>query len=593
MHRYTFPAGATPRLSIDVGSALGRGRSEACELHLLPAAQEMTGTARTFGSFSGRYGGLQVYFVARFRQPWTRVMNWSGKTVAEDQTDVAGDDVGVGFLFPPAAEKQSIEVAIALSHVSIENARENLDQELGKQSFDDVRAAAADEWDELLSTALVEGGTETDREIFYTALYHSMMMPTVFNDVNGEYLGFDKKVHQTDNFEYYTDMSLWDTFRTTHPLFTLLTPRRHRDMLVSLVKMAEQGGSLPRWPSGAGYTNSMFGAPAEIAITDAYLKGIRDFDVETAYRAMRKAALEPAPRRAPYSGRRGIADYVKFGYCPSDTMSGAVAKTLEYATSDAAIARLAAALGYGEDAAQFEKRAQNYRNVWNPETQYFQPRDTQGEFSTPLEPLLLTYLDFGKKFTDDYVEGSALQWRWAVSHDAAGLVSLFPSREKFVEELEAFFAGSIPRVGALPNGYYWQGNQPDIHAVYLFNAAGRPDLTQKWVRWILKNKHGDGPDGLDGNDDGGTLSAWYVFSSLGFYPVVGTDRYELGGPLWQRAVLQTGGDQPLEIIARNYAPERFYVQRVELNGKPLDRWWIAHREIKEGGRLEFVMSDTP
>ena len=592
LHRYTFPAGAVPRISLDVGSALGRGRSEACELHLLPAANEITGTARTFGSFSGRYGGLQVYFVARFRRGWKSVETWSGENLAADRTDVVGDDVGAGFTFAPAEDQQTIELAVALSHVSIENARENLDRELAEQSFDDIRTAAANEWNTLLSKVQIEGGSPADREIFYTALYHSMIMPTVFNDVNGQYLGFDKQVHQTDGFEYYTDMSLWDTFRTTHPLFTLLAPKRHRDMLVSLVKMAEQGGNLPRWPSGVGYTNSMFGAPAEVAIADAYLKGIRGFDVETAYRVMRKAALEPAPQGAPFSGRRGIADYVKYGYCPSDTMSQAVAKTLEYASTDAAIGRLAAALGHEKDAALFAKRGQNYRNLWNPETEYFQPRDTQGEFSTPLRPLLLTYVDVGGKFTDDYAEGSALQWRWSVSHDAAGLVSQFSSKEQFVKELEAFFAGSVPQVGALPNGYYWQGNQPDIHAVYLFNAAGRPDLTQKWVRWILKHKHGDGPNGLDGNDDGGTLSAWYVLSSLGFYPVVGTDRYELGSPLWKRAVLHIG-DQPLEIIADNYAPDRVYVKRVELNGKPLDRWWIAHHEIQKGGTLKFVMSDEP
>lgn len=592
LHRYTFPAGAVPRISLDVGSALGRGRSEACELHLLPAANEITGTARTFGSFSGRYGGLQVYFVARVRRGWENVETWNGEKLAADQTDIVGDDVGAGFTFSAAKEQQTIELAVALSHVSIENARENLDQELAQQSFDDIRTAAANKWNTLLSKVQIEGGSPADQEIFYTALYHTTIMPTVFNDVNGQYLGFDKQVHQTDGFEYYTDMSLWDTFRTTHPLYTLLLPERHRDMLVSLVKMAEQGGNLPRWPSGAGYTNSMFGAPAEVAIAEAYLKGIRDFDVETAYRVMRKAALQPAPKGAAYSGRRGIADYVKYGYCPSDTMSQAVAKTLEYASTDAAIGRLAAELGHEEDAALFAKRGQNYRNLWNPETEYFQPRDAQGEFSTPLRPLLLTYVDIGGKFTDDYAEGSALQWRWAVSHDAAGLVSLFSSKEKFVQELEAFFAGSVPQVGALPNGYYWQGNQPDIHAVYLFNAAVRPDLTQKWVRWILKHKHGDGPNGLDGNDDGGTLSAWYVLSSLGFYPVVGTDRYELGSPLWKRAVLQIG-DQPLEIIAENYAPDRVYVERVELNGKPLDRWWIAHHEIGDGGTLKFVMSDKP
>ena len=491
LHRYTFEAGTTPRIVIDVGSVLGRGRSEACEVQVDPAAREVVGTTRTFGSFSGRYGGLQVYFVARLRQPWQRFATWSGDDVATETGQVAGDDVGVEIAFAPLQRVQSVEVAVAISHVSIENARENLETEVATRSFDDVRNAAAALWGDLLSTVQIEGGSPTDRTIFFTALYHALVMPTVFNDVNGQYLGFDQQVHQADGFQYYTDMSLWDTFRTTHPLLTLVVPDRHRDMLVSLVKMAEQGGSLPRWPSGAGYTNSMFGAPAEIVIAEAYVKGLRDFDVESAYRVMRRAAMEPAPRGAPYSGRRGIAEFLQYGYCPSDKMSGAVAKTLEYASTDAAIGRLAAVLGHEEDAVMFAKRGAYFRNTWNPETAYFQPRDTAGEFSTPLKPQLLSYVDFGGRYTDDYVEGSAMQWRWAVPHDAAGLVSLFASPADFARELDTFFAGSKPQVGALPNGYYWQGNQPDIHAAYLFNAAGRPDLTIIVIDFIDMSSESD------------------------------------------------------------------------------------------------------
>lgn len=590
LHRYHFAADSTPRIAIDVGSALGKGTSQECVVQVNREAREITGSVRTFGSFSGRFGGLKVYFAARFSHPWERQTTWSGSDTAANNSSASGDDVGVEFAFDKSGNESAIELAVAISHVSIANAQENLKIELADHSFDEVRQIAEGKWNELLSRIQIEGGTELDREIFYTALYRSLTMPTIFNDVNGQYTGFDGQVHQAQGFDYYTDMSLWDTFRTTHPLFTLVVPKRHRDMIVSLVKMGEQGGNLPRWPSGTGYTNSMFGAPAEIAIAEAYLKGIQNFDVETAYRIMRKAALESAPKDAPYSGRRGITDYIKYGYCPSDAMSGAVAKTLEYACTDAAIGRLATELGHDEDATMFAKRAQSYRNLWNPETEYFQPLDTEGKFSTPLHPQLLTYRDFGRKFTDDYVEGSALQWRWSVSHDARGLVSLFSSRDKFVQELDAFFAGSKPTVGEIPNGYYWHGNQPDIHAVYLFNAAGRPDLTQKWVRWILKHKHGGGPDGIDGNDDGGTLSAWYVLSSLGFYPVVGTDRYELGSPLWKRAVVAIG-DKQLEIIADNYSPERVYVERVDLNGDRLDRTWFTHSEIAGGGTLRFVMSD--
>ena len=439
----------------------------------------------------------------------------------------------------------------------------------------------------MLSSVQIEGGTDAEQTIFYTALFRALTMPTTFSDVNGDYLGFDKRHHRADGFQYYTDMSLWDTFRTAHPLYTLLFPQRHRDMLVSLVLMATQGGgTLPRWPAGGGYTGSMFGAPADVVIAEAWLKGIRDFDVEVAYEAMRAAALQPKPSGANFSPREDIDQFIRFGYCPSDTMSEAVAKTLEYSCADAAIGRLAAALGHDADAALFTQRSLNYRNVWNPHTQYFQPRDSSGNFSTPLKPLLLTYVDFGRKYTDDFVEGSALQWRWAVPHDAAGLVALFSSPDYFVDELNEFFTKSPAEVGTLPNGYYWHGNQPDIHAVYLFNAAGRPDLTQQWVRWILKHKYGEGPNGLDGNDDGGTLSAWYVLSSLGLYPVPGSERYELGCPIWKRAVVQLG-DKELEIIADDLPLDRTHFDRVEMNGLPLDRWWISHSELLQGGVLRF------
>jgi predicted alpha-1,2-mannosidase len=364
-------------------------------------------------------------------------------------------------------------------------------------------------------------------------------------------------------------------------------------MVVSLVKMLEQGGWLPRWPSGHGYSNSMLGTPADIVIAESYLKGIRDFDVEKAYQAMRRTALVATPPGAAFSGREGVEDYLKFGYCPSGRMEESVSRTMEFAWADFAIANLAEALGHREDAELFQKHSQFYRNLWNPETQYFQPRDAEGKFFEPFKPLLLTYLDRKGEFTKDYVEGSALQWRWGAPFDAGGMIALFKSREYFVGELDSFFAKSSPALGAWnPGPYYWHGNQPDIHAAYLFNDAGRPDLTQKWSRWILDHKYGDGYDGLDGNDDGGTLSAWYVLSALGFYPVAGADKYQLGAPLFERAEVKLKGE-PLVILAENRAPGHRYVRQVSLNNVSLDRTWIRHSEIERGGVLRFRMDAAP
>jgi predicted alpha-1,2-mannosidase len=415
-------------------------------------------------------------------------------------------------------------------------------------------------------------------------------MPTAFNDSNGDYLGFDGQVHRALGFTYYTDMSLWDTFRTTHPLYMLIAPREQRDMVVSLVEMSKQGGYLPRWPSGNGYTNSMFGTPADVMITETYLKGIRDFDVKAAYEAMRKTALG-STAKSRFSGRAGIDDYLKYRYCPADLMKQSVARTLEYCYADHSIARLAEALGHREDAALFDEHAQYYRNLWNPETQYFQPRDSRGSFQ-PFSPHLLTYAERSGKLTGAYVEGNALQWRWAVPFDAKSLISLFKSREYFVKELEEFLSHSVADVGAPPNAYYWHGNEPDIYAPFLFNASDRPDLTQKWVRWILDVKYGDQENGLDGNDDGGTLSAWYVLASLGLFPTAGSETYQLTSPLWTRAEVQMGA-QRLRIVAKSAGPADVSVRSTELNGARLDRWSIKHAEIGRGGELRFELQASP
>lgn len=593
VHRYTFSKDQTPHLMLDVMNALGGHKSREGKLRVLPEAKEVEGAVRTFGTFAGRYGGIKVYFVARFNQPFTSFGTWQNDTVFPNQTTAEGEGVGVDLGFSATSQPQVITLKLAVSYVSIENARANLETEAGAKDFDDILAETQRAWEEKLSLVRVQGGTEKQRTIFYTALYRVFQMPTVFNDANGEYLGFDRRVHQTSDFQYFTDLSIWDTFRTVHPLYTLIAPKDQRDMVVSLVKMLEQGGWLPRWPSGHGYSNSMLGTPADILIAESYLKGIRDFDIEQAYQAMRRTALAPTPPGSAFSGREGVEHYLKYQYCPAGLMDESVSRTLEFGWADHAISLLAESLGHHEDATLFREHSQFYRNLWNTNTQYFQPRDAQRRFVEPFKPLLLTYMDRGGKFTKDYVEGSALQWRWAAPYDADGLISLFKGRDYFVEELNNFFAKSDPAMGAwTPGSYYWHGNQPDIHAAYLFNDAGRPDLTQKWARWILDNKYGVGYDGLDGNDDAGTLSAWYVFSALGFYPVAGSDRYELGVPLFEKAEVKLK-NHPLVIVAENYATNHPYVRQVWLNDVPLDRTWIRHSEIEPGGVLRFEMGAEP
>ncbi len=593
LHRYTFEAGQTPHLLLDVMNAMGGHKGHEGKVRIIPAANEVEGTARTFGSFSGRYGGAKVYFVARFDQPFSSFATWQGDTIALSQATAEGDGLAVDLAFGKAAAPKTISLKVAISYVSLENARANLEAEAGAKSFEQIAAETQRAWEDKLALVKLQGGTARQRTIFYTALYRVFQMPTVFNDANGDYFGFDRKVHQAADFQCYTDLSLWDTFRTVHPLYTLIAPREQRDMIVSLLRMLEQGGWLPRWPAGNGYSNSMLGTPADIMIADSYLKGIRNFDVEQAYQAMRRTALAPTPPGATFSGRQGVASYLQYGYCPAGVVERSVSRTMEFAWADDAISQLAKALGKEEDAKLFDQHSRFYRNLWNTNTQYFQPRDAQGKFVEPFKPLLLTYMDRSGKLTRDYVEGSALQWRWAAPFDAPGMIALFQSRDYFVDELNHFFARSDPKMAAwTPGSYYWHGNEPDLPAAYLFNEAGRPDLTQKWVRWVLENKYSDTYNGLDGNDDAGTLSAWYVFSALGFYPIAGSDKYQLGAPLFEKAEMKLKS-KPLVVIAENFAPDHRYVRQIFLNDTLLDRSWIRHSEIEQGGILRFVMSAKP
>ena len=591
VHRYTFSGGKQPHLLLDICSILGDKKVEGGSVTLNPEKGELEGEVKTFGTFASRYGGIKVYFFARFDKSYSKSVIRDGLASLTDQLKGTGKNLGVDFTFENTG--QAIGLRLGISHVSIENARLNLDTETGGLTFESIVEAAKSKWEEKFALLEPEFDNDKVKTIFYTALYRSFQMPTLFQDVNGDYFGFDKKVHKAEGFNYYTDLSLWDTFRTLHPLYMLIAPKEQRDMLVSLVKMKEQGGFLPRWPSGNGYTGSMLGSPADMVISESYQKGIRDFDVKSAYEGMKFLALNPTPKGAHFGGRSGISEYNQYGYCPTDLMDKAVSRTLEYAWADHAIAVLADSLGFKEDAKLFYAHSGYYRNLWNPATRYFQSRDSKGNFSTLFNPLKLSYFDSNGKYTKDYVEGSALQWRFAVPYDPKGLISLFGGNESFVKELNDFFEKSDPVMSNWnPGSYYWHGNEPDIHSAYLFNEAGRPDLTQKWSGWILDNKYDVNPGGVDGNDDGATLSSWYLFASLGFYPIAGSDYYELGAPLFKNAVIHIG-DKTLQITTKNYSSANRYVSNIWLNGKLVNGTRLKHSEIVGGGTLKFDMSQMP
>ena len=579
VHRYTFNHSKDARLSLDVTSAFNNRHANKGFAEYNKETGIITGGAVLHAAFSDRYDGLPCYFALSADKEIKEC------TITGDENDMKVD-INFGDI-----KDTPVEIKVGISFVSKENALENLEKETAGLDFDAVREKTLNSWDKHLSLIKMDSKDEDIKTTFYTGLYHTMIMPTNFTDVNGEYLGFDKKVHTADGYTYRSDMSLWDTCRNTHSLYTLIEPEVQNDCLNSLVDMAETGGALPRWPMGAGYAGSMIGDPANIVITESYLKGYTDFDVETAYEYMKKSSESKHIK----VGRDYINEYNQYGYVPNDISKGdeSVSRTLEYSWEDGAIATLAAALGKMEDAEKYAAKSMYYKNTFNPETKYFQARNSDGNFEDHFNPYITSFYDaiMVKKYADCYCEGSARQWRWNALQDIDGMIELFGSKEYFVKELDDFMKDAAPSRAFLDPGHgYWVGNQHDIHTPYLFSNAGRADLTQKWVRWTLKERFSTDINGLDGNDDGGTLGAWYVFSAMGFYPLAGTDKYWLGSPNIDSAEVTLANGSTLKITALNQSAKNIYVEKVTLNGTELNGPYVTHEELMEGGELVFTMS---
>ncbi len=581
IHRYTFNTNKDSHLFIDVTSGTANTTSSDGFASYDEETGIITGGCILHGRFSDRFEGLPTYFAAVADKP-----------IKNCEISGEGTDCSVDINFG-ALNGESVELKIGVSYVSAENALLNLKAEADGLTFDSVRESAAKQWEERLSVIDIDSDDDEIKTVFYTALYHNMIMPTNFTDVNGEYLGFDKEVSVAQGYTYRTDMSLWDTCRTTHPLYTLIAHDIQQDCLKSLVEMSKAGvGVLPRWPMGAGYSGSMFGDSANIMITESYLKGFTDFDVEAAYESMKYTSENPVNK----SGRGCIEHYNKYGYIPQDLAGNeeSVSLTVEFSWQDAAIARLAEALGKTEDVEKYTAKSMYYKNVFDPETKYFRARNSDGSFVWNFMPGMTSFYDMVmiKKFANCYAEGSARQWRWNALHDIEGMIELFGSKEYFVSELEDFMEdASLSRAALDPGAGFWVGNQHDIHTPYLFSNAGRPDLTQKWVRWTLKNRFSSDINGLDGNDDGGTTSAWYVFSALGFYPLAGTENYWIGSPNIDSAQIKLSNGNVLKITANNQSDKNVYVTDVTFNGEKLDGCYITHSQLMSGGELVFNMSN--
>jgi len=580
VHHWTWPAGTGAGeavVNIDLAYAIGGGQGLAGAVEVLPDERRARGWTHTDSDHGGDF---IVYFDAVFDHDLTGYGTWADGVVSEGSATAEATAVGA-WLVLDVSDDPSVLAQVGISYTGAEGAAANREAE-AVTSFGAARFRAQRAWQDRLGRIEVRGGTADEQRIFYSALYHVYQHPTLVTDADGRYRGFDNAIH-ADGRPYYTDFSLWDTYRTLHPLLILLEPEDSADMAQSLVRMADQWGGLPRWPLATSDSGSMIGTSADVVLAGSYLKGATDFDVERAWGYMWDHARGPVC----CAGRSGIDEYLTLGYVAADLTGGAVSKTQEYAWDDWALSNLATALGRDDEAATLWGQSRTIGALWDPSVGFFRGRLADGTWDPSFEPTA---------WEEYFTEGDAWQHLWLSPH-ADLLAEIMGGFEALVTTLEDFFERSKQDWENSPMGYwaplpyYWHGNEPDIHAAYLFAAVGRPHLTQKWVRWIMDIHYGLGPHGLAGNDDAGTLSAWYVFSALGFFPWAGSDLYYVGTPAFERATLHLpGGDFLVEATGHDQGP---YVQSVVLNGAPLDQPWFNHADLADGGTLSFVLGAEP
>ncbi|WP_308662461.1 GH92 family glycosyl hydrolase [uncultured Alistipes sp.] len=564
-HRYTFPAADDAAVIFDLEN--GGCWDKATETHIEPS-----GDSRLVGwrYSTGWAKDQRVWFVAEFSRPFT-----SFEQVGEHYARV-------NFA---TAEGEQLMLKVALSPVSIEGAEANLAAELPGWDFDATAAAADAAWNAQLAKVKITTQDEVARRIFYTGLYHTMVAPSEFCDVNGDYRGADGAVHRNPGHTTYTTFSLWDTYRAAMPLMTILHPDRMPDIVNTMLAIADEQGRLPVWHLWGNETDCMVGNPGIPVVADAIVKGIEGFDRERAFEAIRRTAMNPD---------RGNGLRMKYGYIPCDLFNEAVAYDMEYALADGAAARAAEALGRGEDARYFTERSHSYRNYFDPSTGFMRGRDSRRGWRTPFNPFASTHR------ADDYCEGNAWQYTWLAPHDVAGLESCFGSRARMLGKLDSLFTVSSVIEGAETSpdisgliGQYAHGNEPSHHILYLYTMLGQPWKTAEKVREVLTTLYHDQPDGLSGNEDVGQMSAWYILSSLGMYEVEPAGgRYWFGSPLFDRAEIAVPGGT-FTIVAENNSSENKYIRRVWLNGRPYTKPWIGHEEVMAGGELRFEMDDEP
>ena len=563
-HRYTFKDGAKAQLALDLSQCIGWDKLNDCLL-----TQESTTRLTGFRRSNGWAADRRIYFSIDFSQPVTVHRLDSMERVVVSVAD----------------NTKPLLVKVALSPVSIDKAKLNMQAEMAGWDFDATVKAADDAWNRELARIQIQTNDQTKKRVFYTAMYHLMTSCSKFNDVDREYRGADGKVHKAD-FTNYTTLSLWDTYRAAHPLMTVAFPEMQRDFAQTFLNIYKQQGRLPVWHLMGSETDCMVGNPGAIVLADLTMKGFVE-DKELAFEALKATQMKDI---------RSLGLLKEHGYIPwnLEPENETVAKALEYCAADDGVAKVAKLLGKVDDYEYFFNRSRSYKKYYDPETRFMRAVGTDGKFRLPFNPF------FAEHRTNDYTEGNAWQYTFLVPHDVKGLINLFGSDKAFMSKLDSlFFVEGWAGDNASPDmsgmtGQYAHGNEPSHHVIYMYNYAGRPDKAAPLLRKMLNEMYLDEPDGLSGNEDVGQMSAWYILSSVGLYqvdPVGG--RFVIGSPLFDKATVNVGAGKTFTVVAKNNSDRNIYVQSARLNGKALKNSYIDFNDISHGGTLELVMGPKP
>ncbi len=586
MHRYTFPKTEQAHVILDLDHSMDKKRPYwSCKIIGAEIRIVDNKTIEGYRILTGWAKLRKVYFHAEFSQPIVSSVLFNGKKGYEHAAVQNGTSIKGALNFDARAQNELL-VKVALSPVSIENARENMKVELNGWDFNQVVQQSSDQWEKELRKIKVEG-TPVQKEIFYTGLYHAFTQPNNMADVNGDYQASDLSIKHAADKKHYSTFSLWDTFRAAHPLYTLVQPERTADFINSMMRQYDTYGYLPIWQLWGDENYCMIGNHAIPVIVDAALKGLKGFDLEKAYAAVKGSSMLSHPG-SPFEV------WEKYKYIPEDLQSQSVSITLEMAYDDWCVAQLARKLGKTEDYAHFMKRSSFYKNLYDQQSGFFRAKDKNGVWLSPFNPL-----QYGGNGGNPYTEGNAWQYFWFVPQDVPGLIQLVGGVKPFTAKLDTFFSlkdlpGEVNGNASGFIGQYAHGNEPSHHVAYLYNYAGQPWKTQRYVAKILNELYNNSSSGYSGNEDCGQMSSWYTFSAMGFYPVnPASSIYTIGSPVLKEATIKLGDGKLFHMSAKNVSEKNVYIQSVKLNGKTYNKTYITQDNIVKGGELEFVMGSKP